>query len=346
MRPKLPVSIFDTRDFPDKDKYESFRDSISVVFDVEGAEKAPSFEASLKTYLLQEIILIETYTSVEQSFKRTAQAIAKDSLDHYLIQIFHEGYTTATRTKDEIICDLGKIIVIDTSRPWEAYNGAFKNVTLTVPRRLLAPRLVDADAHHGQILDPAKSPFARVLYDYLISMQSAVREMTAYEASSLTSPSLELLSAAMNHSRGQGLKTDEVEMSLNYSMRLRVKQFIESNLSNSKLSSELIAAQCGLSRSYLYRLFPKSHGGVMSYARERRMNLALRRLTTFSGHSESVAEVAYHTGFESESSFTRAFKSYYLMTPREARKTLSNQGSRIREGGEKGRIWEQWYREL
>lgn len=346
MRSKLPASIFDTRDFLDKDKYESFKDSISVVFDVEGAEKAANFEASIKTYLMRELMLIEASTNAEQLFKRTAQAIAKDGLDHYLIQIFYEGYTAATRSKNEIVCDFGKIIVIDTSRPWEAFNGAFKNLTLTVPRRLLAPRLIDADAHHGQILDPAKSPFAQVFYDYLISMKNSVDKMSACEVTCLTDPGLDLLSAAMNHALGHGLKSDEVEGSLNYSMRLRVKQFIESNLSNSKLCAELIAAQCGVSRSYLYRLFPKSHGGVMSYARERRMNLALRRLTTFSEHSESVAEVAYATGFESESSFTRAFKSYYLMTPREARKAFEHKGLNSCENSERGRIWEQWFREL
>lgn len=346
MCPKLPVSLFDTRDFSKRDQYESFRESVSVVFDVEGAQETSGFSARIKTYLMQEMMLIEAFTNAEQSFKRTAQAIARDNLDHYLIQIFQTGYTVETQSKGDIICGPERIIVIDTSCPWEAFNGAFKNLTLAVPRRVLAPSLIDADAHHGQILDPARNSFARVLYDYIISMQSAIEQMDTHEASSLTRPTLELLSAALNHSQARGLKDDEVEASLNYSMRLRVKQFIEANLSDPKLCVEMIAFNCSLSRSYLYRLFPKSHAGVMSYARKRRMNLALKKLTSSEEFSESVAEVAYSTGFESESGFIKAFKAYHKLTPREARKEFLERPSKVHVGAGKGRIWEQWYREL
>lgn len=90
-------------------------------------------------------------------------------------------------------------------------------------------------------------------------------------------------------------------------------RYINNNL-DSELSVDLLAAMCYLSRYYFMRRFKEATGyTVHSYICQKRLTAAAEKLDE--GHS--VTEAALSVGFSEYSSFLRAFKKMYGLTPSE-----------------------------
>lgn len=122
-------SQFDTEDIAARDRYDAFKDSIGTVFDVSNlrVEKA-NFRATLTGYLLGEAMLGRCRTSA-QRFARGKEKIARDCMDHFMIQLFVRGGTQCVDS--EISATENHLIVIDTSKAWLAENPDFDLVTLS-----------------------------------------------------------------------------------------------------------------------------------------------------------------------------------------------------------------------
>ena len=107
-------------------------------------------------------------------------------------------------------------------------------------------------------------------------------------------------------------------------MMRRIMAFIEENIGNGDASVGDMAAAAATSRSGLQRKLKQTMGITpQDLLREARIKHAcqLLRQTT-----KTVVEVAYACGFSDPKYFTRCFKKFYGMTPREFQtgSTLTN----------------------
>ncbi len=85
------------------------------------------------------------------------------------------------------------------------------------------------------------------------------------------------------------------------------------------LKTEQYAQLCNRSLSAFKRDFQKiMHTTPGKWLLEKRLNHALQLLLN---SGKNVNEVAFESGFENASHFTRSFKERYLVTPSEMRKT-------------------------
>ncbi|AQS35503.1 DNA-binding domain-containing protein, AraC-type [Shewanella psychrophila] len=93
-----------------------------------------------------------------------------------------------------------------------------------------------------------------------------------------------------------------------------VLEYIHDNLDKS-LSLEELAEQSCWSRWQLQRVFQSQTGlSVAQYVRELKLSLAAERMIT---GGERMLDIAYELGFNSEVSFSRAFKQFFGSSPRE-----------------------------
>lgn len=103
--------------------------------------------------------------------------------------------------------------------------------------------------------------------------------------------------------------------------------FIEANL-DGDLHLDLISAQVNISPYHFHRIFKAViHETVMEYVRSRRLSEAWREICRT---DHRIIDVAVKYQFETQQSFTRAFKSYFGVTPGMARKkrTIGKAGGR------------------
>lgn len=100
---------------------------------------------------------------------------------------------------------------------------------------------------------------------------------------------------------------------------------IEDNL-HSDLSVKSVSEYSGYSSHHFQKMFAAVTGlSLGSYIRRRRLTRAAVRLRD---SSERIIEIAVNSGFESQESFTRAFKSMFGANPNEYRKSDSDFGLR------------------
>lgn len=94
-------------------------------------------------------------------------------------------------------------------------------------------------------------------------------------------------------------------------------EFIESNLGY-KISSHEVSQKAGISQWHFQRIFKAlTNETLKAYIRSRRLANALEKLLIT---NQRILDIAIDAGFESQESFTRAFKNSFNMTPNEARK--------------------------
>lgn len=95
--------------------------------------------------------------------------------------------------------------------------------------------------------------------------------------------------------------------------------YIENNLYG-KLELKEIAEHANISAFHFHRIFKLViHETVMSYVRKRRLTEALRELI---GTDKRILDVALDCGFDSQESFSRAFKNHFGISPGKARESI------------------------
>lgn len=93
--------------------------------------------------------------------------------------------------------------------------------------------------------------------------------------------------------------------------------FIEERLDNDLETAE-VARQAGISHWHFQRIFKAlTHETLKTYIRSRRLATALQAL---SSTEQRIIEIALAAGFQSQESFTRAFKLAFGVTPAEYRR--------------------------
>ncbi|MCI8728140.1 MAG: helix-turn-helix transcriptional regulator [Hungatella sp.] len=97
----------------------------------------------------------------------------------------------------------------------------------------------------------------------------------------------------------------------------QVIDYIEDNLEN-HISLDTIAQKTGYSKFYLNRVFTRQTGiTIYKYLQNRRLTTAAEKLV----HSRKpITTIAYEAGYDTQQSFTLAFKQLYRYPPNTYRK--------------------------
>jgi len=98
--------------------------------------------------------------------------------------------------------------------------------------------------------------------------------------------------------------------------------YIDENL-DKQLSAEQVASQAFMSEFHFQRVFSSYLGETLSqYFLHRRLELAAKKLIV--QKNMKIIDIAFGSGFESKSYFSRAFKKHFNLSPREFRKSVEN----------------------
>lgn len=255
--PVIPSTLFSTDFLSPVDRMEAYRESIGVVFDVDNINSGGlDFTASMESFLLNEIMLVETET-VAQNFFRTPATLARNSMDHFVIQLFLDGFTAFKKDGEYKICDTSSLVVIDTSRPWFAFNPHFRNLSLVIPRRLLDKKLWHYDSHYGRLLNSADNPFVEILENHILNLFQVLDKIRNDKSQKIMAHTVDLVISTLNYA------------SYAESKRKTVRQL--------GLRDAIIQAQCSLTRTTLGELF--SSEGLQAVCQEHSLKKAYQRIS-------------------------------------------------------------------
>lgn len=106
-------------------------------------------------------------------------------------------------------------------------------------------------------------------------------------------------------------------------VRATAQSFITKNLSDPDLNLADIARHCGVTVRYLHTVFGACGQSVTDYIRDSRLQQCRNALQTAALSHKTVSQIAMMWGFVNQSSFGRAYKAKYGLSPNQERWPLS-----------------------
>lgn len=338
-------SSFTTAQLPVDERFGAWQESFAALFDVALPQNKSTdcFHANLDSCLLNQQIILGHCRSSAQSFERSSLRTAQDGLDYYLIQTHLYGSQELWRGDKSVISKPGDLMVIDLAERHRAEATDFANLTLIIPRPLLAPLLLEPDSQEGRNLKPDRALTALAV-SHLTMLAQVIDTLTPAEAANIIEPTLKLMACALN---GSMESVEHGSSGIALSLLGQAKMAIEKNLSKN-LEVDDLCRMLALSRTRLYKLF-EPLGGIRAYIQERRLRRCAEALMSPHLCSRRIYEIAYQWGFTSEAHFSRAFKQKFGITPSEARKgkhspKLLMSATQTQQIGD--RYYEQWVEEI
>jgi AraC-like DNA-binding protein len=242
-------------------------------------------------------------------YQRDTRLIATSGLDLIFVQIILEGSDLRLVNGQEIRSRPGDVFIADLTRSMRTMTEHCANFSFVLPRTAFGLRDAELDRLHDHVL-PAGSVAARLILNHIHALWQGRSSIEETDIAGLTTATAGLIGGFVQKggSSGEGDETAG-------SRYLQVCQHIEMNLADLTLDPDGLARRFGMSRAALYRLFSATDG-VANYIRDRRLRLAFRKLVVEG--PPRVSAVGFACGFANTSSFIRAFKTKYGLTPGEA----------------------------
>jgi AraC-like DNA-binding protein len=231
----------------------------------------------------------------------------------------HEGTCTIRQGDRQAALRPGDIGFLDTARPYEViFPQPFKQSILRMPAPLfrdIIPRNRDIA---GTALPggDALTAIARqniVLLERLVpAIDPILLPAAAYRAlDHLALAARVFFAGNVGHPRNQSASATCFALACSY---------ISQSLGDPSLSVEQIAEAVGKSSGHLQQVFRQSTGGTVGqYVRERRLECCRRDFADASLIHQSVTSIAFRWGFSESSSFSRAFRNAFQISPRQYR---------------------------
>lgn len=277
-------------------------------------------------------LLVES-VSTPLEYDRTAAHVARGGLDYYQINLCLQGRMHFTSDRREVTLRPGDICLIDMVQPNRTVltgegDDRTRLTTLIVPRHVLAPRLAYPDSATATLL-PASDRRARLLADQFAALW---QQPKADNAAAAIEPVIDAMCDVIAEVAGRSVDARGTAGRAERQLLLAaIKHHIDANIETGSLGADDLGRRFHLSRASLYRLFG-NEGGLARYVQDRRLNRALRLLSSPDARGRRLIELAVDLQFSGDSTFVRAFRRQFGVTPGEIRE-LSEAWSREIETG-------------
>lgn len=290
-------------------QFDVWRDSISVVFDVERASQDADtpFEASVEAFQFSEMVVAHARLG-KQRYVRSPARVRRDGMDHFVLNFYRTGGWRAQTPQGDFVGSAGMVSVLDLASELISDEPESDLVTLFLPRSLLEDRLPELGALHGRA---PTGPFAVLLAEFLDLLVRRLPALPATEEQALGRATSEMLTACIAPSLAN---VEAARPGLELVLQRRARRFIDAHLGSPDLTADSICGALGVSRRALYRLF-ENEGGVQHHIQSRRLD-RIRAILSDPSDTRRISDVAAEFGFLRSDHFARAFRHRYGLSAR------------------------------
>jgi AraC-like DNA-binding protein len=288
--------------------------AISPVFDtrVEACENEVS--AWIRSYNVGAVVLGNAHMSgTTYHYSRSDAKIAETALDLVLVQIIHQGSDIRRATPDEVVTTPGDVCLLDLTRTFSSEAMHCTNYNIAFPRALMGLSDVDMDALHGVVIRGSTASGA-LINSHIQTIWEQAGRITLDEAPAIAMATIDLIAALA----APNIEMERKLTAVGNAQITRIRRHIDDNLAQTNLGPDVLCKKFAVSRAALYRLFSPL-GGVSEYIRIRRLSKGFELLSRPQARHRTLSAVASDCGFQDPSSFSRAFKAQFKLTPSEAR---------------------------
>ncbi len=211
----------------------------------------------------------------------------------------------------------GEMLLWSPAEEWQASHGSFELIAIGLPDAIIRRRAPWLMTMIGRPI-AGTSALAACLTALLRQASQCHQRLTAEEGAILETTLVEAI-CFLSQAGQSGLRSPSPTP---YAERLdALKALALDSLERADLSATTLAREVGLSARTIHRLFAASGGSFQSWLQERRLERCWAELATDRGsHQRTVADIAFGSGFNDLSTFNRAFRRRFGVTPRAVRR--------------------------
>lgn len=303
---------FSTRELTGPRQLEAWRDWYADSFEVTPLD-APDrgFAGESEIWTLDGVALVSVSAPPLRA-TRTKSLIRRDPTDHWVI-------TVGERAATDLMLEDGHQVSVPAGAPFVLSLGDFSasqrglddRLKLLIARDKFSAMAPSLDAARGQIVSP---PLGGMLAEYIRLLQRHLPGMTDEEARSLPQAVAAMVAACVAPS------TDRMFAAhgqINATLKDKARRCIIRNLRSPNLGPNMLCRELGMSRSSVYRLL-EADGGVARYIQRHRLAECFAQLNDPS-NTKPVVEIAVELGMVDSSSFSRAFRRQFGVSPTDVR---------------------------
>jgi AraC-like DNA-binding protein len=296
---------------PASEQFEAYRDWYRSVFDVVPRQSvdegflAESLVWRLEGFAISRVFNPPIYVT------RTKALIRRNPVDHWVITLGTRG-TTDVRTRDALLeAPAGVPFVLSLGEEIISERNQDDRVELYLARdsfHEIAPRL---DAARGMVLN---TPLGILLGDYMLLLQRHLPDMMPEDLPRLTSAVRAVVGAYIAPSSD---RIAHAARHIDLSLLERVRRVVRKCLHSPSLGPDMLCHEVSASRSRLYRLL-EGEGGVAHYIQRKRLSEGYATLCD-TANTFPIAVIAEDLCFADASSFSRAFRQEFGVSPSDVR---------------------------
>jgi AraC-like DNA-binding protein len=299
-----------------RQSFTAWQERMSPVYDIQPPSKQGEerFDASLSRYTVGNLSFFDFLTDPNLAV-RSLGRVSTENIHDVSFSVYLDGqpgqFLGGKHDRSAPpVRSVPTILAMDMDQPCTVRSFHGRILLLFVPRALIETKFPDAASLHGRQIQ-ATTPLTRLLIAHLVTLNRQIAGLGKQDAHQSLITSVELLAAAF--SQQAGLSGDS-RAAVRAAVYGQVRRHVEANLHDPDLSPESVLASLHLSRASVYRLF-EHEGGLAAYIRSRRLRTAADELVRFP--EMKVQDIASGLGFNSASSFTRAFRRAFDIAPQE-----------------------------
>lgn len=316
-------SQWSTSDVVFRERFDYWRDAISNAFvplepvPSSGQVALSDFNGLIRGMHLP-LLQMSTITADSHKVSLTRSGIARQKSAPFFINLLRRGSVHVSQYGEHASAGPGDIYVVDSAAPWTvSFNEPFEMFCIEVDEDVLRPRLGVLGRLPAPVLYGKDN---QVLRNYLSMLQNQSSEELLPLQDLVFEHCVSLLARSGAGAAGQTPAARDSAL-----MRQQVLSFIDNNLTDPGLSSEMVCSALRISRSYLFKLLANGEHTFSSYVREARMlgcrQALLRHI------NRPVSQVASSWGFTQIATFNRLYRKRFGETPSQSRRIKKSKGA-------------------
>lgn len=316
------MQILSTEQINEKEKFSYWREVLCQTYTALDpvVDNISDFSGKVTSAKLGEID-VTNISSGTQKVYRTEKEIRKMPNEYYFLNLQIDGQCRMQQDGHVALIKPNEFSIVDSTRPYlnDYFSEDFKQISFRIPHVLLKPYLLNPDATltHRFTHDCG---IATMAIDFLKTIASTSNEYSSFVQSKLVENLMSLVALSLGTNPDVFEKVNHAYQEQLY---FQIKKYVREHLHDPELSPVTVANHFRISTRYLHKIFEQGSESFCRYLLVERLESCANQLHQFK--SDSVSEIAFRSGFNDTSHFSKVFKQYFNQSPRDYRKQSINQ---------------------
>lgn len=316
-----------TADLPQSQQFSYWREVICEAFTRldPAADARSSFDSAVIQRDIADIAINDT-RSKAQIIIRGAREISLNPTPRFFINLQLSGTCLHRQDSREVLVRPGEFYLVDTTRPYRQDYGDFRVLCVSIPRHILAPRLIASERSTAVRLSCDDGGLGMIAGTFIKSLSACADVTDPHTNERLATSLVDVLAVALG---GTSDAKEQSRGAIRHGLLEAIRSHIKRNAADPELSVAAVAAKFRISPRYVHKLFEQSDHSFAQLVLEERLQRCAADLA-FNGSRRPVSEIAYDSGFSDLSHFCRVFRRRFGMSARSFRAS-SNVGETTTE---------------